>query len=261
MNTEKAPGRKANQSTDKALSILEYMAGQPGPLRLQDVSRGTGLNQSTALRFLTSLVNNGYATQDENTLKYSLTMKICAVAHKVFRGNNIVAVASPHLRALADRLGECVCLSVEQSGAVVYVDNYESRDQMLRSLTFIGRVAPLHCTGTGKLFLSDYSSDKLLRHLEEKGLAPNTVHTITEPAALDEELQKIRGQGYSIDDEECELGARCVAAPIRNYTGQIVAGISVTGPVSRMTFEMIEKNLPLIQKTAQTISALLGFEA
>ena len=259
MNNSIDSQRTFNQSTDKALALVEYLASQSEPVRLQDISKAMDMNISTTLRFINTLVKNGYVIQDKNTQKYGLTMKICTIAHNVVRNNGIVTIASPYLRKLADMLGECVCLSIEQAQSVIYVDTYESRDQMLKSLAFIGKIAPMHCTGTGKLFLSDYSEERLKAYVDTKGLKLNTIHTITVYEQFKDELERIRTRGYSIDNEECELGARCIAVPIRNYTGQIIAGISVTGPATRMTFDMIYKNLDVIMEVGREVSAISGY--
>ena len=154
---------------------------------------------------------------------------------------------------LADRCQESACLAIDQDMMVVYVDVVDGPDNMLKTMQRIGKRAPLHSTGVGKALLIDYSNHEI-EHMIKKGLTPLTPHTITTKEDLIAELEKIRKKGYAIDDEECEIGARCVAAPIWDYTGRVVAGISVSGPVSRMNIEKIEYVQTIIKEIASKAS-------
>lgn len=253
-------GTLSNLSTDKALLLIEFLSTEPEPVRIQYISTQTGLNISTVYRYLSSLERLGYVKQDMDTGKYSLTMKICSVAHNVASNNSIIRIASPYLRKLVDIFGASVCLSVERDMQVVYVDTCDSKDQLLKSFAYIGRTAPMHCTGTGKLFLTNYDNEHLERYFETKDLTRLTPHTITSPDVLRQELQKVRIKGFAVDAEECELGASCIAVPIRDYTGLVVAGISVTGAVNFMTLRMVEDKLPFLLEAGQTISRQMGYQ-
>ena len=248
-----------NQSTEKALSILELLADASEPVRLRDLSQALSINPSTALRFLTSLQNCGYVSQEPESQRYFLTYKICRLAHQVSRHNQIQAITHPYLIMLSEKFGEAVCVSVERDMMMVYVDVASGPQQTLMSLQRIGNVSPMHCTGNGKLLLLNYSSEKLDAFIRQRGLPQNTVHTITTRQALDDELAQIRRQGFALDNEECEIGVRCMACPIYDYTGAIVAGISVTGPVSRMTDDKLTDMRAPLEEVASEISAALGF--
>jgi len=253
-------GPQLNFSTDKVMAILEYLAKTGEPVRLQTISEDLNINVSTASRFLKSLEKNGYVRQEGGTRRYFLTMKLCTLSNKLLSNNSMVLYAKPFLKHLAELFKEAACLSIEQDMTVVYVASHDGPDHMLRTFNFIGKRAPMHCTGSGKLLLSNYTDEQLANYLKNKGNIKPTENSINSYDELKQELQKIRALKYSIDNEECEIGMRCVAIPIRNYTGNIVAGISVTGPAVRMTFQKINDNLPELFAVSKQLSAMLGYE-
>jgi len=257
----KKTSTKTNQSVEKVFQIIEVMANNRGPIKLQDISEKLGLPPSTVLRFLKTMMLYGYVNQDPETQKYSLSMKFCHIGYLVSSQISIRSVIRPFLVELADRCQESACLAIDQDMMVVYVDVVDGPDKMLKTLQRIGKRAPLHSTGVGKVLLLNYSNNEIDHLIEEKGLTPLTPNTITTKEDLIAELQKVRIKGYAIDDEECEIGARCMAAPIRDYTGKVVAGISVSGPVSRMNIEKIERIQNVIKEIAAKASEKLGYKA
>lgn len=250
----------SNQSTEKAFAILELLAEAYGPMRLRDISTELGLNTSTALRFLNSLQTCGYVAQERSTQRYYLTFKICRVANQMRSHTELQPLARPYLLALSQKLNETLCLAVEQDQCMVFVDILMRQNQRLMSIQQIGNSSSLHSTGIGKLLLLNYSEEQLDDFIARKGLPRYTEHTITTRAALLVELEQVRQQGYAIDDEENELGGRCMACPIRDYTGDIVAGVSITGPVGRMTDEALQSYLPALSETAAAISNAMGYQ-
>ena len=245
---------KKNQSVEKVLQIIEILAKSKGYMSLQDISLKLNLPASTILRFLNTLEANNYAHQDEDSLKYGLTIKICQIGELVRFQFSIRDIARPFLKKLSEKCQESSCLAIEDDMTVVYVDVVEGPDKMLRTLQRIGKTAPLHSTGVGKLMLLEYDQDKLDRLVAEKGLHALTAHTITTKDNLILELNKIKLQGYALDDEECEIGAKCIAAPVKDYNGHTVACISVSGPVSRMNPQKTEVIKACILEISQQIS-------
>lgn len=256
---EKSNPTQANQSSDKLLLLIECMSMMNEPGRLQDIAATTGMNPSTALRFISALQRRGYAAQEVDTGRYYLTFKICGLANNVSSRMSIRHIALPFLRSVSQIFGESANLSIESDMSVLYVEVVSGPSKTLMALQRIGNVAPMHCTGVGKLMLLDYSPQKIDQMIALKGLPKFTPQTITTPDALLSELARIRQRGYALDSEECEIGARCVAAPIRDYTGVIVAGISVSGPCTRMTDEHIFSHLPALIDAADQISYRLGW--
>lgn len=259
-DTEKLDATRTNQSTEKAMAVIELLARHPAPMRLRDISGELGLNASTAARFLSSLQHCGYVAQEEESQRYFLTYKICRIANLVSGRTSLQAVTHPYLTSLCEQFHEAICVSVEQDMQMVYIDVASSAEQTLMSLQRVGNVSPMHCTGNGKLLLLNYSEDQIDRLIDARGLSRYTEHTITTKGSLLRELEKIRTEGFAYDNEECEIGVRCLACPIRNYTGAIVAGISVTGPVTRMTDDAMLLMQPRLAGTADRISEALGYD-
>ncbi|WP_229717087.1 IclR family transcriptional regulator [Paenibacillus aceti] len=247
-------------SSEKLLSILELLAEIGEPIRLLDISKELGINNSTTLRFLNTMMKCGYVAQDPETLKYYLTYKICNIANKVSSKTNIRSIAADYLKEITKIFGESVCLSLEQDMKVVYIDVVEGPDQMIRSMQRIGNVAPLYCTAVGKVFLTQYSEKQLDHYVEICGLSRITPKTLTSKQQLLDELELVKKNGYAIDEEECEIGARCVASPIYDYSGKIIAGVSVTGPVTRFTQSFIADRVEYLLKATHDISIKLGYD-
>lgn len=258
---EKKSSTKQNLSVKKLFATIEVMANHKYPMRLQDISQKVGLPPSTVLRFLSTMCECNYAKQNSQTLKYSLTQKFCLIGALVGSSNSVFEVGHSHLIELSQQCNEAVCLGIEQDMNLLYLDAVESPTGILRAMHRIGRSAPLHCTGIGKIILADYSEAQLERYIREKGLQKFTETTITSQTALMGELAKIRESGISLDNEECEAGAKCVAAAVRNYSGAIVAGISITAPSARVDDEKLAAYSELVLQTARNISRELGYEA
>lgn len=260
---EKATGKngsQSNHSSGKLLTIIECLADQAEPMRLMDIAKELNMNSSTVLRFLTALVDTGYAKQEPESARYSLTYKICVLGNKVSSHISLRDIAHPHMVELSQLFGEVVCLAVEQEHEVIYIDIVESQSKMLRSMQRIGHIAPLHCTGIGKLLLLNYTDEQLDQLIADKGLTKFTDNTITTKEQLVEELQSIRWNGYAYDDEECEIGARCIAFPLYNMDRQIIGGVSVTGPTARMSVKQIQLKLQPAIEIVGRISGELGFK-
>lgn len=249
---------KANHSVEKSFQIIEEMAAERQPMRLQDIAQKTGIPSSTALRMLTTLMSLGYVSQDTATLRYYLSLKFAYLGNCVTSQLSIRDIAHPVLIALSKACGESVCLAQEQNREVVYIDISDGPDNMLKITQYIGKRAPLHCTGVGKIMLLNYTEDQIRGIAEEKGMQALTKNTITSLDTLIREVDAIRERGYALDDEECELGARCIAVGVTDYTGKIVAGISMSGPISRMTVKRIEEVSPLVIAAAKNISKQLA---
>lgn len=260
-NKQRDPLKK-NQSVEKVFRMVEAMSVFREPVRLQDLAERLGYPASTVLRFLRTLRKLGYAEQDPETQKYYLTLKICRIAGRVRDSNPMAGIARPVMKALSEECGESVCLAVERDDCAVYVEVVDGPDKILRSLQRIGNRSPLHCTGVGKLFLLNRTPQELADFFErESPLQRLTSNTITNPDRLRQALERIRKQGYAFDDEECELGAKCVAFPVRDYTGRIVAGLSVTGTVFHLNEEFLRRYAPRIRAAADRLSVLLGYAA
>ena len=258
--TEKRSAHTSNQSTEKALMILELLASSRSPMRLRDISDTLSINNSTALRFLNSLQQCGYVAQEAESQRYFPTFKLCHLANQISSRTELQTITHPHLIRLSEEFQESLCVSIEQNQSMVYIDVASGPGRALMSLQKIGNTVPMHCTGNGKLLLSEYTEEQLDDYIRNKGLPAFTEHTITTKEALLVELEKIRKSGVAIDNEEIEIGVRCIAFPIRDYTGSIIAGVNVTGPVSRMTDSTLQKFSSKLNLAAKQISEFLGHQ-
>ena len=142
---------------------------------------------------------------------------------------------------------------------IVYTDNVVSTARTITIRQHIGKTAPMYVTGIGKLFLSEFSDAEIDAYVAQTGLKAYTENTVTTKEALLKEFEFIRDNGFVYDNEECELGVRCVAVPIRNYTGNIACGLSISGPTARLTDEVIAENIDALKDIAARASAALGY--
>lgn len=251
---------KVNQSVKKIFQIIEIMANSREALRLQDIALKVDIPASTVLRLINTLVSCGYANQDPITLKYSLSLKFTLIGSLVSSQTSIRDIAHPLLLELSKKCKESVCLAIEQDMEVVYLDVIDGPDGILKITQRIGKVAPLHSTAVGKILMLNYDSVQLNQVIALKGLTALTPNTITNKEELLEELEKIKTQGYALDNEECELGARCIAAGIKDYSGKYIGAISISGPITRMTMEQIDAYKYIVIDTAQSISELMAYK-
>lgn len=257
--TPQNPYTSFNHSTEIAMSILELLAESREPMRLRDISTAIGANASTVLRFLNTFIRCGYAEQDPETQKYHITYKLCRLANQIVENTHLQSITHPYLLKLSGDFNESACISVERNMQMVYIDVASGQGQLLMSRQQLGAESPMHCTGNGKLMLLNYTEKQLDDYIQRIGLIAYTENTITDRNALLAELSEIRKQGFAEDREECELGVRCLAFPIYDYTGNVVAGLSMTGPISRMTPEALQRLKPEMASAAREISKQLGY--
>jgi len=259
-SSKPSKAHQSNLSSEKLLALIEYLSRQPKPCRLNDLSAALDMPASTILRFLRVLHNTGYVMQDADTGRYALTLKLCSIGDNIREHYRLTEACRPYLQQMVELFGESANLAIENDMMVTYIDVIHNPNRSLLSLKHIGGIAPLHCTGVGKLLLLEYSNLQLDALIATKGLPAFTPHTITTKEDLVKELNLIRARGYSHDSEECEIGVRCVAAPVYNNMGRIIAGISVSGPVMRMTRELINQKLPEFLQIAFSCSQRMGWQ-
>lgn len=256
----KPDSKSANQSTDRLLSLVEFLSEQPEPMRISDIAQRCGMNVSTVHRFLTALQARGYAVQDMESGRYSLTFKFCRIGNSIKARTDLREVSLPYLHAVAQEFGDTVSLAIEYDMAVMYQEAFPGPLRSGTSLGVDGGLGPLHASAAGKLFLSCYDPRRLEQFLAVKGMPALTPATITTLPQLRKELLKVKVRGLAYDNEESAAGSRGVACPIKDFTNQVVAAISVRGPASRMTDGYIQKNLPLLLDSTAKISARMGYE-
>lgn len=250
----------SNQSVAKALQIIEVLSKARSSMRLGELAGEVGMPSSTVLRMIATLMEYGYVGQEPDTSKYYLTLKFAQIGSLVSARFSIRDVARSSLVDLSKQSGEATCIAVDEGMRAVYIDVVDGPDGMLKIMQYIGKQSPLHCTGVGKCLLLNYSEKQIDEWVKSQRLLALTPNTITSKTKLLKELESVRKNGYALDDEECELGARCIACGIRDYSGKTVAAISVSGPVNRMTMDYVKEIQPFVLKTANDISSSFAYE-
>lgn len=214
-------------------------------MSIGDIAAGVGVPPSTAHRLLKTLVTRGYMRQLPNR-RYALGFRLLPLG---LTANTLLgADAGPLLSKLVSELGETANLAILSGDRAEYVAQVPSAHAM-RMFTEVGRKVDLHCTGVGKALLAQLETDVVCDIIRRTGLEPKTPHTITTENALLAELEVISERGYAIDEQEQELGARCVAVAV---PGRLLSpmALSVSGPVARMTDRLLERAVPLLVKYA-----------
>jgi DNA-binding IclR family transcriptional regulator len=235
----------------KAFSEHEYEMG------ISALAGRLGLAKSTVHRLATTLVEYDILEQNRESGKYRLGLALFELGTLVRRKMDAVSESRQQMSALLEMTGETVQLAVLDHQSVLYIRILESRQQVRMSST-VGSRAPAHCTAVGKALLA-FQPPEQVKQIIDNGLRRFTANTITEPERLQEELVSIRAKGVAIDDEESEMGLRCVAAPIRDHTGLVSAAISVSAPVQRMTKKNLQTMVPTVVAAADAISRRLGY--
>ena len=216
-----------------AIKILEVFYGAESDLTLHQVSSKAKVGKTSAFRILYTLDKLGYVEKDPASGKYRLGVKIIAAARKALAGGNLVLVARPYLKKLRDEFDETVNLAVLQKDAIVYLEILES-PHPFRMTDTIGARIPWHSTALGKCIASFLPEDRVRAVLKQSPLKRFTANTITSTREYMEVLTKVRDQGYSLDAEESELGATCIAAPIFGYENVVIGAVSLSGPTPRI---------------------------
>ncbi|MGC8602438.1 MAG: IclR family transcriptional regulator [Desulfomonilaceae bacterium] len=245
-------------SLEKALKLLDAVA-KAKKIGLRDLAAQLGFPPSTVHRLLGVLTTSRYLKQDSETKKYQLSLKFLEMGAAVRENLDVVTVARPHMASLSNATSETVNLAFFEGIEIVYVDQIANSDSLLRMFTRVGTRAPLYCTGVGKAYLGNQSKDFISDYWRETAKKQFTVNTIIREEDLDQDLESVRRLGYAVDNEEMEIGVRCVAAPIRQHVGNVVAAVSISGPSFRLTSERTPIVGDLVRQTADKISADLGY--
>lgn len=246
-----------SQSAERALLMLEYLA-ETGRAGLGTIARGLRLNKSTAHRFLSTLVRAGYVRQDPVDRTYTLTTRVVEIASQVVQRLQIHPVVHPVLEELAATVGETVHLGILDGYDLVYIDKVEGNSTVLMA-SRIGARDACHSTALGKVLLSGLAEAEWDAYIRRRGLTRRTARTITRRERLLDELRRVREKGWAADDVENEEGIRCLAAPVRDHRGQMVAAMSISGWTVSMTAQRVPELVPLLLASARRASETLGY--
>ena len=252
MSAPEARERSFVQSLARGLSVIRALGESQRGQTLTEVARATGMTRAAARRFLLTLVDLGYARADGRV--FSLTPRALELGYAYLSSLGLPEIAQPHLQTLVEEVHESSSASVLDGGSIVYVARAPTSQRIMNVAINVGTRLPAHLTSMGRVLLAALEPDRREELLCSIELSAVTPKTILEPAALREELARIREQGWAIVDQELEEGLRSVGAPVRTGAGSVVAAINLSTHASRSTIEyMRDELLPALLRTAQAI--------
>ncbi len=252
-----------SQSLERGLAILSaFQSGRP-LLGVSELGREIGLSRSTAHRYVATLAQLGYLQQDAETKKYRLGPRVLDLGFSAINSMELREISAPHLQQLSDQTGHTVNMAVLDGADIVYIERCRSARQGQREIDLnlhIGSRLPAYCTSMGKVllaFLPAEERDALLARVQLARRGPNT---ITDKAAIVQELERVRAEGLAVNNEELAYGLRSIAAPVRSQTGDVVAAINIAVHRSMVSLDdLVDHLAPALKRTAAEISSRIGF--
>jgi DNA-binding IclR family transcriptional regulator len=243
---------------ERALTILEMLAKSKRGLAISEIVRNLQLPKSTAHTILITLERRGYLHRNEQTHRYLFGLKFFSLANMVLSANELRDQAAPMLRSLMGACGLTVHLAILDQRDVVLVDKVDPPG-LIKLATWIGKRMDPHCTGVGKALIAYLPEAELDLLVAEHRLPRHNEETIVSVRKLKAQLAEIRRLGFALDDEEDEVGLRCIGCPVFDGTGKVVAAVSISGTVSQITAENLSALAHKVKRTASSISQHLGF--
>lgn len=250
-------GKQLIGSLTKGLIIMETLM-ERDQIGVTELGKILGVNKSSAYRLLSTLEERGFVEQESSTGKYKLGMKLAGFGMKVINGMEINDIARPFLRKLTEETRETSGIGILTNGLGIVIDKQNSQEKISANLE-IGMAEPLYCTALGKALLSGLSEEERLNLLSSHTLHAYTPKTLTEPDQILEEIRRTEARGVAIDDEEHSLGMRCIAAPVRNSRGNVIAAVGISGPLMRIRTETLDEYMRIVKSVSRDLSRKLGY--
>ena len=245
------------QSLGRAFAILEQVARHREGIGLAELSKLVGLHNSTTFHLAKTMVSLGYIRQERDSKRYRIGRPLFALAASALDEIEMVNVATPIMEELSRDTGESSHFAVRMGDAVVVIAR-TSGPGAFQLTDRVGVVRPAHCTALGKIILAALRPDQLKRFLERVELTPSTKKSITDPNVLLREIAEIRRSAVAIDDGEFNAEVRCVAVPVYNFTGDVVGALGISGPIWRMTDQVMSARARIMKTAANRLSAEFG---
>jgi len=244
-------------SVANSLRLIRAFSEDHYEIGISDLAKRLGLAKSTVHRLASTLLDQGMLEQNAGDSKYRLGLALFELGTLVRRKMDFTTEARPFLRALMEKTGETVHLAILDHDSVLYIITHESK-QALRMGSKVGTRAPVHSTAVGKALLA-FQPDEEVARIIARGLPASAPNTVVDGRVLVRELALVRARNYAVDDEESEVGLRSIAAPIRSDSGNVVAAISIAGPVHRMTRKTLLGWVRELTSAADAVSQRLGW--
>jgi DNA-binding IclR family transcriptional regulator len=258
--TELAPKTQSVPSLHRALAIFEFLSSSKSGMTLQELVHATALPRSSVHCLLLTLQRQGYVHHNDRTSRYMLGLKFFSLANAALSGVKLREQAAPFLVNVLRKTGLTTHLAIREQHEIVLIAKYETPG-MFRLATWLGKRMEAHCTGLGKAMLAHMPEAQLEEMLRSRGLPRHNENTIVSTPKVKEELARVRSQGYALDDEEDEVGLRCIGVPVFDETGQAVAAISVAGTILQITRENTRELAAIVMEAAESLSRCLGYFA
>lgn len=256
------PARKRGpkgSTIDKTFTILDAIVESETPVSVSEMGARFGLPKATVHRICVFLERKGFVQRELDGKRFTIGQNLIDLAHRTVRASFKLGSRHAILQALSERIGETCNIGILDRDRIVYIDRVEANWPLTIQFR-TGSTVPLHCTAIGKLFLAHLPADQVDRLLGAAPLQRYTDTTITNEAALQRELERIRSQGYSLDNEEYLGGVVCIAVPILDREGKVCAALATQAPCARMSLTEIQRHLPSLRKGAAQIAQSLVIE-
>ncbi len=247
-------------AVERALAILEAVAQLPEGLSNAEISRKLQIPKSSASYILRTLVRQAYLNRDSETGKYRVGLKILSLSRGALSGLDVREVALPIMRHLTEKTGLTCHLAILDGPEAVYIEKVEAPG-FIRMDTWVGRRMRVHATSVGKALVAYIPVGKLEKMVAEAGMEKRTSKTITTLPRLLKELEKVRAQGYAVDDEENNMGARCLGAPVFNQSGGIEASLGLSGTINQVNAHTMPRIVEALKDAARHVSMQLGYRS
>ena len=254
---EKAASSGRLSSVTSALLVMKAFSAEEAEIGISSLAKRLGLAKSTVHRLAVTLAAEGFLEQNPETGRYRLGLSLFTLGALARRRMDVSNVSRPLLGVLRDKYQEAATLAILSRTSIMYLHNLES-GQAIGIRAYIGDLKPAHCTAEGRVMLA-FAAPAVVAEVIKEGLVARTPKTLTDPDALLRLLDETRTAGYAIDDEESEAGMRCIAAPVRDISGKVIAAVGLAGPTQRLTKKDLRALAPDVVATGEAVSVRLGF--
>lgn len=246
-------GEGSVRAIDRALDVFEAISDAPDGQTVLEIAHQTQLPLSTVYRIVETLKRRKYLTELPSGGRLGIGPALLKVAAAYSTPRDLKEIAHPVMASLAAEVKETTNLAIAESDAIVYLHQVEAPEMLMRMFMQTGVRAPAHASGVGKVLLAWSDDNQAGRLLESVDFRLYTNRTISNLPQLEHELERVRTQGYALDDEEREVGVRCVAVPVFTPTNQLLAGLSASGPTSRVTHNRVPELVEQLKRAASVI--------
>jgi|TARA_R110001583_G_scaffold61594_1_gene181842 IclR family KDG regulon transcriptional repressor len=245
-------------SVMKMFAIITALAEHKS-LGITELSQIVMSSKSTVYRFLQTMKMLGFVSQEGDDDRYWLTLKLFEISSKALEYVDLVSLTEPYMASIGEKTKEALHLGIRDGDSIIYIYKVDAQYN-LRMQSRIGGRNPLYSTAIGKVLLAEHSESDIRQIFEKVDFIPSTSKTHVSVDSLLEELNEVKNQGYGVDNEEQEEGLRCIAAPIHDRLGNVIAGLSVSFPTLRHSTEKFDQYVSLLQDAAISISQKLGYK-